>query len=139
MFRSPPTTSSALRKSTPVPERQRLTVVAVGALGVSCVMAQLALMRELLGAFSGNEMVLGVVLGLWLLLMGIGAWLGRSSERLRNQLAVLAVIQMLVAILPLLQGLAADAGGVHYSLFVPFFAYLYLIFYGIKGYRKVIK
>ncbi len=66
-------------------------------------MAQLALMRELLGAFSGNEMVLGVVLGLWLLLMGIGAWLGRSSERLRNQLAALAVIQMLVAILPLLQ------------------------------------
>ncbi len=39
-------------------------------------MTQLALMRELLAAFSGNEMVLGVVLGLWLLLMGVGAWLG---------------------------------------------------------------
>jgi MFS transporter, FHS family, L-fucose permease len=51
------------------------------------------------------------------------------------------LVMMIVggAILPLLQGLAADAGGVHYSLFVPFFAYLYLIFYGIKGYRKVIK
>jgi spermidine synthase len=57
----------------------------------------------LLGAFSGNEMVLGVVLGLWLLLMGIGAWMGRTSERLRNQFAALAVIQMLVAILPLVQ------------------------------------
>ncbi len=78
-------------------------LIAVGALGVSCVMTQLALMRELLGAFSGNEMVLGVVLGLWLLLMGIGAWLGRTSDRLRNQLAALAVIQMLVAILPLVQ------------------------------------
>jgi spermidine synthase len=66
-------------------------------------MTQLALMRELLGAFSGNEMVLGVVLGLWLLLMGIGAWLGRTSDRLRNQLAALAVIQMLVAMLPLVQ------------------------------------
>jgi spermidine synthase len=66
-------------------------------------MTQLALMRELLGAFSGNEMVLGVVLGLWLLLMGIGAWLGRTSDRLRNQLAALAVIQMLVAMLPLAQ------------------------------------
>jgi len=66
-------------------------------------MTQLALMRELLGVFAGNEMVLGVVLGLWLLLMGIGAWVGRTSEKLRNQLVVLAVIQMLVAVLPLAQ------------------------------------
>ena len=78
-------------------------LVAVGALGVSCVMTQLALMRELLGAFAGNEMVLGVVLGLWLVLMGIGAWLGRTSERLRRPLAALAIIQMLVAVLPLAQ------------------------------------
>jgi spermidine synthase len=66
-------------------------------------MTQLALMRELLGVFAGNEMVLGVVLGLWLLLMGIGAWLGRTSERLRGQFTALAVIQMLVAVLPLAQ------------------------------------
>jgi spermidine synthase len=103
MSPSPSTTSSALKKSTPVPERPRLVLVSVGALGVSCVMTQLALMRELLGAFSGNEMVLGVVLGLWLLSMGVGARLGRTSERLRNQLAALAVIQMLVAILPPVQ------------------------------------
>ena len=57
-----------------VTSERQLVLLAVGALGVSCVMTQLALMRELMGAFSGNEMVLGVVLGLWLLLMGIGAW-----------------------------------------------------------------
>jgi hypothetical protein len=66
-------------------------------------MTQLALMRELLGAFAGNEMVLGVVLGLWLLLMGIGAWLGHNSDKLRHQLTALALIQMLVALLPLAQ------------------------------------
>ena len=66
-------------------------------------MTQLALMRELLGAFSGNEMVLGVALGLWLLLMGVGTWLGRASEKLRNPLGALAVIQILVALLPLVQ------------------------------------
>src|ERR1035441_3030161 len=103
MFPSPFTTSNALRKSTPVPERQRLVLLAVGALGVSCVMTQLALMRELLGAFSGNEMVLGVVLGLWLLLMGIGARLGSTAGKLRSPLAALAVIQVLVAVLPPLQ------------------------------------
>jgi len=78
-------------------------LLAVGALGVSCVMTQLALMRELLGVFSGNELVLGVVLGNWLLLMGIGAGLGRTSDKLRNPLAVLVVMQILVAVLPLLQ------------------------------------
>ena len=94
---------SASKKSTPVPDRQGLVLTAVGALGVSCVMTQLALMRELLGAFAGNEMVLGVVLGLWLLLMGLGAWLGHSSDKLRHQLTALALIQMLVAMLPLAQ------------------------------------
>jgi len=89
-----------LKKSTPVPDGQRLVLIAVGALGASCVMTQLALMRELLGVFSGNEMVLGVTLGLWLLLMGIGAGLGRTSERLRNQLTALAMVQVLVAVLP---------------------------------------
>ena len=86
-----------------VTSQRRLVLLAVGALGVSCVMTQLALMRELLGAFSGNELVLGLVLGNWLLLMGIGAWLGRTSDKLQNPLAVLVVVQILLAVLPLLQ------------------------------------
>jgi spermidine synthase len=81
----------------------RLVLLAVGALGLSCVMTQLALMRELLAAFGGNELVLGLVLGNWLLLMGLGAWLARSSDNLRHPLAVLVVAQILVALLPLLQ------------------------------------
>ncbi len=86
-----------------VTSERRLILPTVGALGVSCVMTQLALMRELLGAFSGNELVLGVVLGNWLLLMGIGTGLGRTSDKLRNPLAVLVVMQILVAVLPLFQ------------------------------------
>jgi spermidine synthase len=92
-----------------VATEQRIVLLAVGALGVSCVMTQLVLMRELLGAFSGNEMVLGIVLGLWLLLMGLGTGLGRTSDRLGNPLAVLLVIQILVAILPLAQVFALRA------------------------------
>jgi spermidine synthase len=86
-----------------VTRERRLVLLAVGALGVSCVMTQLALMRELLGAFSGNELVLGLVLGNWLLLMGIGAWLGRTTDKLRKPLTALMVVQILVAVLPLLQ------------------------------------
>lgn len=40
-------------------------------------MTQLALLRELLGAFSGNELVFGISLGSWLLLTAAGTWLGR--------------------------------------------------------------
>lgn len=56
---------------------RRPTLAAVFALGVSCVITQLALMREMLGVFAGNELVLGVALGNWLLLMGLGAAMGR--------------------------------------------------------------
>ena len=82
---------------------QRLVLAAVAALGCSCVMTQLALMRELLAAFSGNEMVLGVTLGLWLLLLGLGTALGRRAGNLRQPLVVLAAIQVVLAILPLAQ------------------------------------
>jgi len=64
------------------PERtRRLLLLAVGGLGVAAVMTQLALLRELLGAFSGNELVLGIGLGCWLLLTGAGTWLGRWVAR----------------------------------------------------------
>lgn len=72
-------------------------------LGFSCVMTQLALMRECLVAFTGNEMVLGVVLGLWLLLMGVGTWLGRSVERSAHPFGLLGIAQVLVAVVPLCQ------------------------------------
>ncbi len=39
------------------------------------------------------------------------------------------------ALLPLLQGLAADAIGVKYAYIVPTLAYAYLVFYGWKGYQ----
>jgi len=76
---------------------------AVGALGVSCVATQLVLLRELFCAFAGNELVLGIVLGNWLLLMGAGAWLGRRAERLRRGPSLFLWGQILVALLPLAQ------------------------------------
>jgi len=57
-------------------------------------------MRELLSAFSGNELVLGIVLGNWLLLTGAGASLGRIAPRLPDPLGVLIVAQVAVALLP---------------------------------------
>jgi spermidine synthase len=79
---------------------------AVGALGVSCVATQLVLMREMLCVFAGNELVLGIVLGNWLLLMGAGAWLGRWASRRQNRLGVFLCGQIAIALLPVLQLIA---------------------------------
>lgn len=55
--------------------------VAVGALGFSSAVTQLVLLRELLSVVHGNELILGMLLGNWLLLTGVGAWLGRWLAR----------------------------------------------------------
>jgi len=75
--------------------------LAVFALGFSAVITQLVLMRELLSAFSGNEIGLGVMLGVWLLVMGLGSWAGRSAARLKSGAGVLAWAQIPLAFWPL--------------------------------------
>ena len=58
-------------------------------------------MREFLAVFSGNELIFGTVLGVWLLLTGAGSWLGRTASRLKDPLTVLIVAQVLIALLPI--------------------------------------
>ena len=60
----------------------------------------MTLMRELLGAFSGNELVFGIVLGNWMLLTGLGSYLGKTASRLACPVAVLVAAQAAVALLP---------------------------------------
>lgn len=75
--------------------------LAVCALGVSSIVTQLVLMRELLCVFAGNELVFGIVLGSWLLTTGLGTFLGRGAPRLTHPISVLVAAQLLVATLPL--------------------------------------
>lgn len=80
--------------------RRTLIFLAVCALGVSSIVTQLTLMRELLSVFSGNEMVFGVILGNWLLLTGIGSYLGKGAPRLKDPVVALILAEILIAILP---------------------------------------
>jgi spermidine synthase len=74
--------------------------LSVCCLGVSALMTQLILMRELLSAFSGNELTLGIVLGNWMLLTGMGTALGKTASRLKSPVAALVALQILIALLP---------------------------------------
>ena len=76
-------------------------LLAVCCLGFSAFVTQLTLMRELVSAFSGNELVFGIVLGNWMLLTGIGAAWGRTASRLRSPISVFVVAQVAIALLPI--------------------------------------
>ncbi|MBI4028343.1 MAG: fused MFS/spermidine synthase [Verrucomicrobia bacterium] len=77
-----------------------LLAASIGAAGFSAIVTQLVFMREMLNVFDGNEMVLGIVLGNWMLLMGLGAALGRSVAR-RAGVFLFGITQILQAVLPL--------------------------------------
>ncbi|MFZ5806009.1 MAG: hypothetical protein ACOY3I_02200 [Verrucomicrobiota bacterium] len=70
----------------------------IWAAGFGAMVTQLVLLRELMSVFEGNEMVLGIALGNWMLLMGLGAWLG-CWKKLQN-LSAIFYAQILQAILP---------------------------------------
>ena len=74
--------------------------VAVCCLGLSAFLTQLTLMRELFGAFCGNELVVGIVLGPWMLLTGIGSTLGKTASRLRSPIVAFVAAEILIALLP---------------------------------------
>lgn len=87
----------------------RLLLLAVCCLGVSAIVTQLVLMRELLCVLAGNEMIFGIILGNWFLLTGLGASLGLSAGRLRRPIAVLVLAQIAIAVLPVAQVFAVRA------------------------------
>lgn len=94
-------TALSTREAQPPLVSRRLLLLAVCGLGISALMTQLTLMRELMCVFSGNELVLGIVLGNWLLLTGFGSALGRTAARLRRPVAILILAQILIALVPL--------------------------------------
>ncbi len=48
-------------------------------LGFTAMATQLILLREFLSVFNGNELVIGIVLGNWMLLSGLGALMNRKN------------------------------------------------------------
>jgi spermidine synthase len=83
--------------------RERSVLLGVTCLGISSIVTQIVTLREFLNVFSGNELVLGLILANWLLLTGLGSYLGRFADRLRRPLRWLVAAQLAVAVLPLVQ------------------------------------
>ena len=63
-----------------------------------------------------------------LAIAGLGKYTSQGSS-------LLVMMILGGAILPVIMGAVADGFGVHFSLVVPLFSYLYLAFYGANGYK----
>lgn len=81
-------------------------LVSLTALAVTSVVAQMLVAREFLNVHSGNEIVLGLYLAVWLLLTAAGSWMGAGFCRRRpggEGMRMLAWLQVLLGLLPALQ------------------------------------
>jgi spermidine synthase len=69
-------------------------------LGSTSIIAQVILMREFLTVFSGNELVIGLVLANWMILTGLGAYLGTFRLQIRKAWIVIVFGLLLLSLLP---------------------------------------
>lgn len=82
--------------------RERLSIsISVFCVGVSALVTQILVLREFFNVFAGNELILGLVMGSWLLIAGVGALIGGRVARSRNRLGWLGLAQGIIALLPL--------------------------------------
>lgn len=75
-------------------------VLAVIALGITTIITQIILLREFLSAFYGNELVIGIILGNWMILTGAGSYIGRCSSKIENKINSIGIILIILTIIP---------------------------------------
>jgi len=67
--------------------------------GLSGVIAQVILMRELLVPFHGNELTLGIILANWLVLVAIGSFIiGKTVEKVESKIEIFVLFQLFFAV-----------------------------------------
>ncbi|MGE4358094.1 MAG: spermidine synthase, partial [Candidatus Omnitrophota bacterium] len=65
-------------------------------MGLSGIVAQILLLRELLIIFCGNELTIGIILANWLIIEAIGAfWVGKRVENILHKLEGFIILQII--------------------------------------------
>jgi spermidine synthase len=78
----------------------KLFISSVFTVGATSVITQIILLREFLSILYGNELVIGIILANWLVLTGVGSFIGRYSDRIKNKMLSIWILLILIAILP---------------------------------------
>jgi spermidine synthase len=86
-----------MRKETLLPLDWLVSSILV--LGIGEILTQLVLVREFLSVFYGNELVIGLLLANWLLISGIGSYVGRKVSKIADKQRVIIILHVLIALL----------------------------------------
>ncbi len=74
-----------------------LTILVVG---LSGIVAQILILRELLVSFYGNELTLGIILANWVILEALGVFIiGRFIDRIKNKINVFIILEIIFSII----------------------------------------
>lgn len=98
-------------------EQTKLIKPGVILLGFIALVSQVVLLREFLTFFSGNELVIGIILANWMLLTGFGAYLGRGFKNDKNRINWILILIGILAFLPIISVLCLHY--IWYSIFLP--------------------
>jgi spermidine synthase len=76
-------------------------------LGITSLVTQIIMLREFMNVFYGNELIMGIVLANWMLINGIGAYLGkylkfRPQSTVDRPPFLLIILQLFISFIPLL-------------------------------------
>lgn len=74
-----------------------LTILIVG---LSGIIAQVLLLRELLVSFYGNELTIGIILANWVLLEAAGVFIvGKIIDRIKNEMTIFVWLELILSLL----------------------------------------
>ena len=77
-------------------------------LGFTSIITQIILLREFLLLFSGNELVIGIILANWMILTALGALIGRYSRAAMHKNNFLSYAFIILGLLPAVTVFIAD-------------------------------
>ena len=75
-------------------------------LGFILIGAQIILLREFMLVFMGNELVIGLLLSLWMIISGVGAWTGKYLPNKIPSENLITVLFLLLIIFPLVSAIS---------------------------------
>jgi spermidine synthase len=80
-------------------QAQKRFVFSLIVMGISGIVAQILLLRELLISFYGNELSIGIILANWLLLESVGAFfLGKQIDKTRAKIELFIFVTLLFSV-----------------------------------------
>ena len=86
----------------PSDQTENRLVLGIAVVGLTAIVTQTILLREFLSVFYGNELVIGIVLAVWMILTGLGSVLGKLATRAKDKIRVAMVFLLLTSLLPLI-------------------------------------